>query len=60
MNVLNLGIFSLCWNESIPEPAIKKFGKIQLKSKLSLGFIYGLAFGFKQHLIFQRVEFKKR
>ena len=63
MNVLNLGIISLCWSLDVMNPflspQLKKFGKIQLKSKLSLGLIYGLAFGFKQHLIFQRAEFKK-
>ena len=59
MNVLNLGIISLCWSLDVMSPQLKKFGKIQLKSKLSLGIIYGLAFGFKLHLIFQRAEFKK-
>ena len=63
MNVLNLGIISLCWSLDVMNPflspQLEKFGKIQLKSKLSLGLIYGLAFGFKQHLIFQRAEFKK-
>ena len=55
MNVLNLGIISLCWSLDVMNPflspQLKKFGKIQLKSKLSLGLIYGLAFGFKQHLM---------
>ena len=63
MNVLKLGIISLCWSLDVMNPflspQLKKFGKIQLKSKLLLGIIYGLAFGFKQHLIFQRAEFKK-
>ena len=63
MNVLNLGIISLCWSLDVMNPflspQLKKFWKIQLKSKLSLGIIYGLAFGFKQHLIFQRAEFRK-
>ena len=61
MNVLNLGIISLCWSLDVMNPFLsnKNLRKIQLKSKLSLGLIYGLAFGFKQHLIFQRAEFKK-
>ena len=47
-------------NEPIPEPAIKKIREnTVLKSKLSLGLIYGLAFGFKEHLIFLRGELKK-
>ena len=62
MNVLNLGIISLCWSLDVMNPflspQLKKFGKIQLKSNLSLGIIYGLAFGFKQHLTFQRAESK--
>ena len=62
MNVLNLGIISLYWSLDVMNlflsPQLKKFGKIQLKSKLSLGLIYGLAFGFKKHLIFQKAEFK--
>ena len=45
MNVLNLGIISLCWSLDVMNPflspQLKKFGKIQLKSKLSLGIIYG-------------------
>jgi len=45
-------------NEPIPEPAIKKILE-NTAQVMSLGIIYGLAFGFKQHLIFQKAEFKK-
>ena len=38
-------------------PRFKKFGKIRLGSKLSLGLIYGLSFRIMRHLMFHRVKF---
>ena len=38
----------------------KKFGKIQLGSLCRWALFIALAFGFKLHLIFHRVRFKKR
>ena len=41
-------------------PRFKKIVKMRLGSELSLGLIYGLiAFGYKLHLVFHRVEFIK-
>ena len=64
MNVLNLGIISLCWSLDVKNPflspQLKKFGKIQFSSLSCRGALFmAWLFGFEQHLIFQRAEFKK-
>ena len=45
------------WRYNYQSLRFKRFRKIRFRSKLLLGLIYGLAFGFQLHLIFQRIEF---